>query len=152
MVLQVEVLEEEALEVGKRRIAYLCSTMSEMKLCPCCSGKIYSDCCQPFHKGEIVPTAEKLMRSRYVAYAICLPEYLIETTYPAKRKGLSIDEIIDWSKSNRWEKLEIVNSNASIVEFKACFTDENGKLNVHHERSTFTVDKGKWYYVKGIFF
>lgn len=126
--------------------------MSEMESCPCCSGEKYRNCCEPFHQGALVPTAEKLMRSRYAAYAICLPKYLIETTYPAKRKGLTVVDIEDWSKSNKWERLEIVKSNASVVEFKAYFIDEKGVLNVHHERSTFTSDKGKWYYVKGQFF
>ena len=156
MALQVDPLAvvsvEEVLEVGNPLFTYFCRRMSEMNECPCCSGELYANCCEPFHKGEAAPTAEKLMRSRYAAYAICLPEYLIETTYPAKRKGLSVDEIIDWSKSNKWEKLEIVKSNASVVEFKAYFTDDKGQLNVHHERSTFTTDKGKWYYVKGQFY
>ncbi len=126
--------------------------MSEVNICPCCSGLKYEDCCQPFHQGESVPTAEKLMRSRYSAYVICLPDYLINTTYPAKRKGLVKEEIVEWSKENKWLKLEIVKSNTSVVEFKAHFQDENRQLHIHHERSDFTIDEGRWYYVKGKFF
>lgn len=120
--------------------------------CPCGSENTYSSCCSPYHNGELPNTAEKLMRSRYCAYVLCLPEYLIQTTYPAMRKGLSITEIEEWSKENKWLKLEIVKTNASIVEFKAHFESQDGKIHIHHERSTFTLDKGKWYYIKGRFF
>ncbi len=131
---------------------YLCFMSDVNANCACCSGKIYSECCQPFHEGIPATTAEKLMRSRYCAYALCLPQYLMDTTYPAKRKGLTIKEIEDWSTENKWQQLEIVKSNASVVEFKAYYSDGNGQNFVHHERSTFTLDKGKWYYVKGQFF
>ena len=50
---------------------YLCKN-SKMN-CPCCSGKIYEECCAPFHRKEKhAPTAEALMRSRYSAYAILM--------------------------------------------------------------------------------
>lgn len=122
------------------------------EMCACCSGIAYTTCCQPFHEGTAAPTAEKLMRSRYCAYVLCLPQYLIDTTYVTKRKGLTVKEIEDWSTENKWQRLEIVKSNASVVEFKAHYSDANGQNFVHHERSTFTTDKGKWYYVKGVFY
>lgn len=126
--------------------------MNAFENCPCCSGMNYEECCQPFHQGEIAPTAEKLMRSRYCAYALCIPAYLIQTTYPAKRKGLNPAEIIEWSRENKWLQLEIVTATTSVVEFKAHFQDATGTVHVHHERSTFTLDKGRWYYVKGQFY
>jgi SEC-C motif-containing protein len=92
------------------------------------------------------------MRSRYCAYALCIPAYLIQTTYPAKRKGLNEAEIIEWSRENKWLQLEIVTATTSVVEFKAHFQDATGMVHVHHERSTFTLDKGRWYYVKGQFY
>ncbi len=55
--------------------------------CPCCSGKLYEECCEPFHsKKEFPKTAEELMRSRYAAFAIPNGEYLWQTTLPSKRK------------------------------------------------------------------
>ena len=42
-----------------------------MMNCSCCSGKLYEECCEPFHsKKEFPKTAEELMRSRYAAFAI----------------------------------------------------------------------------------
>lgn len=50
-------------------------------LCPCHSGKIYEYCCKSFHDGKLAPTAVLLMRSRYTAYAIHHPKYIIQTTH-----------------------------------------------------------------------
>ena len=45
--------------------------------CPCCSGKLYEECCESFHsKKEFPKTAEELMRSRYAAFAIPNGDYL----------------------------------------------------------------------------
>jgi len=50
--------------------------------CPCCSGKEYKNCCEPFHLNKELPkTPEELMRSRYAAFAMVLPEYLVDTTH-----------------------------------------------------------------------
>lgn len=51
--------------------------------CPCCSGKEYSFCCKPYHEGKVAEHAEELMRSRYSAYALNIPDYIIQTTHPA---------------------------------------------------------------------
>lgn len=54
-------------------------------LCPCQSGKSYTDCCQPFHLHQMIPdSAEKLMRSRYTAYTQVNIPYIVETTVPAQ--------------------------------------------------------------------
>lgn len=40
------------------------------KLCPCCSGKNYEECCQPVINGtKKAETPVELMRARYSAYA-----------------------------------------------------------------------------------
>jgi SEC-C motif-containing protein len=52
-------------------------------LCPCHSGDAYATCCRPYHKGEaLAPSPERLMRSRYAAYATGRADYIIETTDP----------------------------------------------------------------------
>lgn len=121
--------------------------------CPCCSGKTYEDCCKPFHTGEKnAPTAETLMRSRFSAFAIPNGIYLMETTLPTKRKLHNTKDLQEWGEINKWTKLEIVKTpNINQVEFKAFYTDENGKQQVHHELSTFRKVNERWYYVSGKF-
>ena len=121
-------------------------------LCPCCSGKLYEECCELFHsKKEFPKTAEELMRSRYAAFAIPNGDYLWESTLPNKRKFHHKTELENWGKENTWTKLEIIQSSEKEVEFKAYFTDKFGKENIHHERSTFKKVDKKWYYVSGKF-
>lgn len=120
--------------------------------CPCCSGKNYNDCCQLFHtKQKHAETAETLMRSRFSAFAIPNGDYLLETTFPAKRKFHDKKELQKWGETNEWTKLEIIQSTSDQVEFKAFYTDENGKPQIHHELSTFQKIDERWYYVSGEF-
>ena len=63
--------------------------------CYCGSGNSFSDCCEPFVKGiKNAPTAEKLMRSRYSAYASQEADYLFATTHISTRKYLFNSEMI----------------------------------------------------------
>ncbi|MCD9856218.1 YchJ family protein [Epilithonimonas sp. JDS] len=121
--------------------------------CPCCSGKPYEDCCQPYHKKEkFPPTAEALMRSRFSAFAIPNGEYLWETISPGKRKFHNKKSLQEWGEINEWTKLEIVDTpSVNKVEFKAFYTYEDGNPQVHHELSTFKTIQNRWYYVSGIF-
>ena len=73
--------------------------------------KFYSfqDCCEPYIKGiDNAPTAEKLMRSRYSAFASGAADYLANTTHISKRRLLQQKEILAWSKANKWLKLEVL--------------------------------------------
>ena len=121
--------------------------------CPCCSGKPYDNCCQPYHKKEkFPPSAEALMRSRFSAFAIPNGEYLWETTSPGKRKFHNKKSLQEWGEINDWTKLEIVDTpSMNKVEFKAFYTDEDGNPQVHHELSAFKTIQNRWYYVSGIF-
>lgn len=121
--------------------------------CPCCSGKTYEECCKPYHNGEKnAPTAEALMRSRFSAFAIPNGEYLMETTLPSKRKYHNKKDLQEWGESNKWTRLEIINKPSLYkVEFKAFYTDENNKAQIHHELSTFKLIQNRWYYVSGEF-
>ena len=125
--------------------------------CPCCSGKNYSVCCEPILQQGNAPTALALMRSRYSAYCLHQIDYLIETTHPSKRRDHNFASTAQWAKENKWQKLEIVSvehgkikDQRGIVEFKAYFQDTKGKTHIHHERSTFWKEDGKWFYVSGI--
>ena len=121
--------------------------------CPCCSGKNYENCCEPYHLGKDLPqTPEQLMRSRYTAFALVLTNYLVETTHFSTRKDNDFSDIEDWAKSNKWLKLEIVFAKENKVRFRAFYQDKNNEIYEHDELSTFTQENGKWFYVDGEFY
>jgi len=121
-------------------------------ICPCGLGKEYSICCKPYHTKQFSPpTPELLMRSRYTAYVFQLIAYLIDTTHPSTRNLYDRKAIGNWAKSNIWLRLEILQAKDDKVEFKA-FYESDKQLNIHHELSTFSLDKGKWYYLAGTYF
>ncbi len=133
----------------------------------------YSNCCQPYHDGicskeanqEIdktddikVDTAERLMRSRYSAFVLIKPEYIVKTTLPAQQDLLDIEAIESWAKETDWAGLEIVAHTPKLgkrhaqVEFKAYFNTPD-RLQAHHELSAFVKIKNKadnnvsWYFL-----
>lgn len=121
--------------------------------CYCGLNQTFENCCEPFLKRvKNAPTAEKLMRSRYCAYVVGNADYLLETTHKSTRKYHFKSDVLEWSKSNKWVKLEIIISSETIVEFKAYFLDFNFRPQIHHEKSTFKFENEKWYYVDGIFY
>jgi SEC-C motif-containing protein len=123
------------------------------KVCYCGSSNSYKECCEKFiNSSQNAPTAEALMRSRYSAYATQAVDYLIATTAVLQRKLLIKSDILEWSQSNKWNKLEIIEATENTVEFKAYYTDSNNLSYIHHEKSTFIIEDGKWYYVDGEFY
>jgi SEC-C motif-containing protein len=90
------------------------------------------------------------MRSRYSAYATGEIDYLIESTHPSTRKLYSLADIEGWMRSNKWLKLEIISCVGAIVEFKAHFVEGLNSPEIHHERSTFQKENGRWYFLDGI--
>ena len=118
--------------------------------CPCCSGKIFEECCEPFllnNKKPAIP--EELMRSRYSAYTQINIPYLIETTHPKTRKYYSPKAMQEWAETCNWLKLEVIEAHDNKVLFHAHFEDENGITQVHKELSTFKQEDGVWYFVDG---
>lgn len=127
--------------------------MTQELICPCGSGMLFAQCCEPFIKGiQNPPTAEKLMRSRYSAYVMQAVDYLITTTHNSTRKNHSKSDVLEWSKSNQWLKLEVLEATETTVEFKAYFLDSRLKAQMHHEKSFFRKENEKWFYVNGEFF
>jgi len=121
--------------------------------CCCGSKKFFQECCEPYINGtQKAPTAEALMRSRYAAYVNHAADYLMATTDVSQRKYHSKKEILHWSSSNQWLKLEIIAFTEITVEFKAYFTDSNLMAQIHHEKSTFKFENGSWFYVDGQFY
>ena len=121
-----------------------------MSNCYCGNSIPFQDCCEPYIKGIAnAPTAEKLMRSRYSAFATGAADYLVNTTHISKRRLHNKKNILDWSQANKWLKLEVLASTETTVTFKAYYLDENLKAQVHYEHSTFKLENGKWFYVDG---
>lgn len=125
--------------------------------CYCCSEKDFADCCAPFIIGAAKPaSAEELMCSRYSAYCLANVEYILRTTHPSTRKFHEPVAIQQWARSNNWQKLEIISTiegnlkdKKGIVEFKAYYLDSDNKPHIHHERSNFARELGKWFFVDG---
>ena len=123
------------------------------KECYCGSQKSFQECCETFiNYTQKAPTALALMKSRYAAYVTLQADYLLTTTHISKRKSHSKSEILNWAKSNQWLKLEIIKSTENTVEFKAYFLDSKFEKQIHHELSTFKLEKGSWFYVDGRFY
>lgn len=119
--------------------------------CPCLSGSRYSECCGPFHAGTAAaPTAERLMRSRYSAYAVGDVDYLLRSWHPQTRPGeLVLDPAV------RWYRLDILATarggmldTDGTVEFRAHYKSEDG-AGSQHETSHFVRYSGAWVYVDG---
>ena len=138
---------------------------------------LYTDCCQPYHDsllseetdkadGIKTDTAERLMRTRYSAFVLVKPEYIVKTTLPAQQALLDIKAIESWAKETDWAGLEIVTHTPKLgkrhaqVEFKAYFNISDNtadsleeKRQAHHELSAFVkvTDKAnndvRWYFL-----
>ncbi|MCU0324418.1 MAG: YchJ family protein [Spirosomaceae bacterium] len=127
-------------------------------MCYCGDLRPFSNCCEPIIKGDkTAHTAEELMRSRYSAYVVVDVEYLVKTSHLSQRKNFNRTDIRAWAVANEWQKLEVINTKKGLlddndgeVEFKAYFLDENRKQQIHHEKSTFIRENGKWFYLSGI--
>ena len=120
--------------------------MDHTKLCPCGSHVTLKECCLPYIQEDVtVPTAEKLMRSRFTAFCLHNAEYLYKTTHVSQKKYTNKSDILAWAQQNTWQKLEILNSTENTVEFKAYFLDENKTPQMHHEKSTFILFQNNWF-------
>jgi len=96
------------------------------------------------------------MRSRYSAYVLAKVDYLLSTTHHSTRKSYSASSIKKWATSCNWLKLEIISTEkgfledtTGIVEFKAYYLNEKKFPHIHQEKSNFTKENGRWYYVDG---
>ncbi len=124
--------------------------MSKVERCPCCSGQLYVQCCEPYlTSAKQAPTAVALMRSRYTAYVLACVDYIIETTLPKNRRFYKKKDIELWAKESTWMKLEVQKYSETIVCFKAFYLDKQLQPQVHLEESLFKYEDDKWYFVEG---
>lgn len=124
--------------------------MVETLLCPCGRGVSYAECCEPLHLGTAAPTAERLMRSRYSAFALGNEPYLFQSWHRSTRPAsLELDDTIEW------RRLVIEGTEEGgpfdregFVTFTAIARTEEGRFE-QRERSRFLREKGHWFYVDG---
>ena len=118
--------------------------------CPCGSGNTFGSCCGPLLQGAPAPTAERLMRSRFTAFALADAGHLLRTWHPTTRP-----ETVEFDPELSWRRLVILDRAAGgpfdregVVEFEAYWRQgaERGSL---HERSRFVRDGRQWYYLDG---
>ena len=118
-------------------------------LCACGSDLDYSNCCEPYIKGERpAPSPEALMRSRYTAYVKVVEPYLRETLAPESRGDYSEKDVYEWAKQSEWLGLQILKAEGNSVEFIAKYKTQ-GKVLEHHEVSTFRKEGNRWFFVDG---
>ncbi|MBP1324803.1 SEC-C motif-containing protein [Leucobacter exalbidus] len=119
--------------------------------CPCGRGDTYGACCAPLHAGEAAPTAERLMRSRYAAFALGLVPYLERSWHASTRPDdLELDPEVVWRRL----LIEHVEAGSpfdqeGFVTFAAIGRGPDGRFE-QRERSRFVRDKaGRWVYLDG---
>jgi SEC-C motif-containing protein len=120
--------------------------------CPCGTGLPYAECCGRLHDGTATAaTAEQLMRSRYSAFAVGDPAYLLATWHPTTRPGA-----LDLDPDVRWTGLEVLGTTGGgllaaegTVEFRAAYLVD-GAPGAQHESSRFVRDDGQWRYLDGV--
>ena len=120
--------------------------------CPCGTGLTYAECCGRLHDGTAsAATAEQLMRSRYSAFAVGDPAYLLATWHPRTRPAS-----LDLDPEVRWTGLEILATTGGsmlapegTVEFRASYRLAS-RGGAQHEDSRFLRESGRWLYLDGI--
>jgi SEC-C motif-containing protein len=122
-------------------------TTFSTSLCICGSSLPRSKCCARYHAGELAPTPELLMRSRYVAYAEQRMDYLRDTWHPDTRPAR-----LDPDPETRWRRLEIISSHEDVdhgmVHFRATWQAAE-RWGVLEEASRFVREHGRWLYHSG---
>ncbi len=125
--------------------------------CPCGSEKEYEQCCKIFHAGHLPENALLLMRSRYSAYVLNLPEYIIETTHPASPQysqnkfswKRNISQFSNHSIFNKLEILEFKEKNSVAMVTFTAHISQNGHDETFTERSYFEKFHNRWFYRTG---
>ena len=80
-------------------------------LCPCESGKPFTQCCQPYiEQISDAPTAEALMRSRYTAFVLKNEDYLRYSWHPD-----TCPKNIHLNENTQWLGLKITNTLAGDI-------------------------------------
>ena len=134
--------------------------ISSNSKCLCNSDKKYKKCCKPFHDGVLPTLAVELMRSRFCAFALNKPDYIIKTTHETNSDFTSdlkswTEDIETFCANTNFTGLDILEEingvDESFVSFKATLL-QSGQDASFKEKSRFLKIKNKWFYVDGTFF
>lgn len=93
------------------------------------------------------------MRSRYCAFALTMPDYLLSTWHESTRPAsLELDENMQWRRLLIQETVaggvDAADGAKGIVSFIAIGRGSDGRFE-QRERSRFLKEGGRWYYVDG---
>ncbi|MGV8942147.1 MAG: YchJ family protein [Lysobacter sp.] len=123
--------------------------------CPCNPSVAYDACCRPLHEGrQRAGSAQVLMRSRYSAYVLRLPDYLLATWHPDTRPAVL--DLDDDGPGLRWLGLAVkrhvdAGDGTAVVEFVARYKPGGAAAVRLHEISRFRCIDGAWFYLDGEF-
>jgi len=122
-------------------------------LCPCDTGKQYTLCCEPYHKGALAPTALCLMRSRFSAFKLSNADYLLATLHPNFHAEQEREELEESLRQTSWRQLIIHHhseplANKATVEFSAYYQSGSALAGIR-ELSRFCKEGEQWYYCDG---
>jgi SEC-C motif-containing protein len=99
----------------------------------------------------MAPTAERLMRSRFSAFAVGDAEYLLRTWHPS-----TAPDSLVLDPARRWTRLDILATERGsmldtegVVQFRAWFRSPEGG-GEQHESSRFVREGGRWYYLDAL--
>ena len=120
--------------------------------CPCGIGLPYAEHCGRLHDGTATAaTAEQLMRSRFSAFAVGDPGYLLATWHSGTRP-----RHVDLDPRIRWTALEVLATTGGglleaegTVEFRAHSVVDRA-AGTQHENSRFVREDGQWRYLDGV--
>lgn len=141
--------------------------------CPCgILGKLYGDCCSPYHQGRAKPTSPlAVLQSRYSAFFWRNIGYIIESTHPSCRDYR--DDKVAWAKDldkkGMFDSFEFVgltilgdevitSDDEGYVEFQVRMRANRrtsshleGQVTTIQERSKFIKNEsnGVWSYATG---
>lgn len=126
-----------------------------MSHCYCCSGKLFSECCEPLLLGQVsAPDAEALMRSRFSAYCTKNYDYILSTYGSQQRSQLTSESLAESAAGSKWLALKVIDFQAqsqytATVEFIATYSESKNLFQMH-ELSSFELQDGMWRYTTGI--
>ncbi len=126
--------------------------------CPCGRARkpggvaAYVQCCGrhvEHFNDQPAPDAESLMRSRYTAFVLERPQYLLATWHSGTRPAeLQLEAGMKWLGLEVRRHRQTGPAHAE-VEFVARHRDSTGRAARLHELSRFVKEEGRWYYVDG---
>jgi SEC-C motif-containing protein len=138
--------------------------------CPCGTGKLYKDCCKPFHEGAACKSPIDVLRSRYSAFSYRIIPHIIRTTHPTCRDYQ--ENKLAWAQSlNRdgmFDSLEFLalehgveevdaDTGTGTIEFKVRMKAKKRDDDPLSDQETFATERsiflrdasGAWLYSTG---